>query len=100
MKKYTFHSDSGHGWLAVKAKELKEFDLIKKISSYSYISKSGKMVYLEEDCDMSLFREKLKRKGVLYMFVEKYKDGQSHIRKLEEFSELQLIVNEKYHRNS
>ena len=52
-KSYTFHSDSGHGWLAVKRKELIEFGLINKISHYSY--EKGETVYLEEDCDYSIF---------------------------------------------
>lgn len=53
LKKYHFYSDSGHGWLAVKIKELVRLNLMDKISSYSYIK--GKTVYLEEDCDASMF---------------------------------------------
>lgn len=104
MKTYKWHIDSGHGWLAVKTSELKELDLLNKISSYSYISKSGKTIYLEEDCDAGLFidakdelGEDVDENGKLN-FTEDYKDGQSPIRNLESFSELQLAVNEKYHR--
>lgn len=50
---YHFHTDAGHGWLAVKIKELHELGLIHKISKYSYIR--GLTAYLEEDCDMSAF---------------------------------------------
>jgi len=53
MAKFTFHSDCGHGWLAVKRKLLIELDLIGKISNHSY--QKGSTVYLEEDCDASLF---------------------------------------------
>lgn len=53
--KYTFHSDAGHGWLAVKRKELIDLDIMDKISGYSYISKTEKTIYLEEDGDLSTF---------------------------------------------
>jgi hypothetical protein len=104
MKTYTWNADSGHAWLAVKSVEIKALGLLDKISSYSYISKSGKTIYLEEDCDATLF---INKKVELNQDInpdgrlntdEKYKDGQSHIRGLESFSELQLAVNEKYHR--
>lgn len=53
MSKYYFHSDSGHGWLAVKRAELERLNLLDKISSFSY--EKGLTVYLEEDCDASKF---------------------------------------------
>jgi hypothetical protein len=53
MRKFNSHSDAGHGWLAVKLDMLEKLDLIDKISKFSYIK--GKTVYLEEDCDASLF---------------------------------------------
>ena len=52
---YHYHIDVGHGWLAVKVKELHELGLIHKISKYSYIR--GLTAYLEEDCDMPAFVE-------------------------------------------
>ena len=52
-KTYRLYSDPGHGWLAVKRAELENLGIIDKISSYSY--QKGKMVYLEEDCDMGTF---------------------------------------------
>lgn len=53
MKTYTFYSDPGHSWLKVTRAELKRLDLCDKISGYSY--EDGDYVYLEEDCDASLF---------------------------------------------
>ena len=47
------HSDAGHGWLAVKTKELVELGIADKISSYSFYK--GKTTYLEEDCDAGLY---------------------------------------------
>lgn len=52
---YTFYSDAGHGWLKVSAKELIDWDLLSKITRYSYMSRSGKWVYLEEDCDLTTY---------------------------------------------
>jgi hypothetical protein len=53
MRKYTFFADPGHGWLRVKRSELAELGLLNSITPYSY--ENGKYVYLEEDCDASLF---------------------------------------------
>jgi len=58
---YLFHSDPGHGWLQVKRQELKELGILDKISNYSY--QKGDNVYLEEDCDYSLFVERMKELG-------------------------------------
>jgi hypothetical protein len=52
-KTYIFHTDPGHGWLAVKRKELIELGILDKVSYYSY--QKGQTVYLEEDCDAALF---------------------------------------------
>lgn len=57
MAEYTFHFDAGHGWLEVDKKELTDLGIVNAISNYSY-KKDGK-VYLEEDCDASLFIQKL-----------------------------------------
>ncbi len=59
-KVYNFHSDSGHGWLAVKMKELVELKIEHLISRYSYVK--GKTVYLEEDCDLNIFMNEVKNK--------------------------------------
>lgn len=60
IKKY-FHSDTGHGWLAVKRKEVESLGLVDKISSFSY--QKGKTVYLEEDVDAGLFLKAMKDSG-------------------------------------
>jgi hypothetical protein len=52
-KVYKCYSDSGHGWLAVKRKELIDLGIANKISHYSY--QRGATVYLEEDGDATLF---------------------------------------------
>jgi hypothetical protein len=65
---YTFHSDAGHGWLAVKRTELFDRGLLTKVTDYSY--EKGGTVYLEEDMDASMFIESLKADGVPYKIVE------------------------------
>lgn len=53
MTEYNFYTDPGHGWLEVPRAELKALGILSKVSGYSY--QKGNMVYLEEDCDLSLF---------------------------------------------
>ena len=52
---YEYHTDPGHGWLAVPDVELALLGLSGSISGYSY--QRGAVVYLEEDCDMTKFLE-------------------------------------------
>ena len=46
-------SDAGHGWLGVKRKLLDRLNISHLISPYSY--QRGASVYLEEDCDATIF---------------------------------------------
>lgn len=50
---FNFHSDAGHGWLAVKKDLVRELGLIPQISQYSYMQ--GQTAYLEEDGDVFKF---------------------------------------------
>jgi len=72
-KTYIFHSDPGHGWLAVKRQELINLGILDKISSCSY--QKGKTVYLEEDCDYSLFMKAKEEKGEDVKTRESYRDN-------------------------
>ena len=56
----TFTSDPGHGWLSVTLKDLKELDIVDKISQYSYMTTTR--AYLEEDCDAGVFLKAAKEK--------------------------------------
>ena len=58
---YIFHSDPGHGWLQVTRQELKDLGILDKISHYSYQKRDD--VFLEEDCDYSLFAGRMKGLG-------------------------------------
>ena len=53
MAKYRFITDAGHGWLEVPRTELEALHIAGEVSSYSY--QHGELVYLEEDCDATLF---------------------------------------------
>lgn len=57
-----FHSDAGHGWLAVKTRELVDLGIADKITAFSYTK--GKSSYLEEDVDMSTYINAQKDRGV------------------------------------
>jgi hypothetical protein len=69
MKK-THYTDPGHGWLAVKAKELVELGIANNISSYSYIN--GKTVYLEEDSDAPRYLDACRAKNIEITIVRKH----------------------------
>ena len=55
MTPFTFHTDPGHGWLEVPAADVRALGV--KVSRYSYRSRDGRTVYLEEDCDAPAFVE-------------------------------------------
>ena len=55
---YEFHTDAGHGWLAVPIHHIEKLDIANKISTFSYMNDG--IAYLEEDCDAPLFFEAYK----------------------------------------
>ena len=66
----------GHGWYKVSRKDLFKMDILDKISSFSY--QKGDWVYLEEDCDATIFFDKYKelfgelnlsKKSVKFLFT-------------------------------
>jgi len=89
-QKLTFHCDAGHGWLEVPREDVDALGLADQISAYSYAMASthqrAGMVYLEEDCDASLFLDAAKAAGWTIQIVEKYTAGDSPIRKYPAFS--------------
>jgi hypothetical protein len=74
----TFHADPAHGWAQVPRAIITELGIEKDISHYSYIDNHS--VYLEEDCDLSLFMHKAKEKGWNVSFKEKHTNHDSPIR--------------------
>lgn len=77
-KKYNFYSDPGHGWVKVSIKEIVKLNIQDKISSYSYVR--GDSVYLEEDCDLSVFVKALEKVNIFPYWVEHHTDKSSKIR--------------------
>ena len=58
MKAIKFQHDPGHGWLEVSVELLPTVGLTKDdFTGYSYESRDGKTVYLEEDCDAYTFMQ-------------------------------------------
>jgi len=70
---YIFHTDPGHGWLAVKRDELRRLKILNQISSCSY--QKGLTVYLEEDCDASLFIKAKKDAGEEFDYRESHQEN-------------------------
>mgnify|MGYP006883109353 CR=1 FL=1 len=80
MKTKTLHyyADPAHGWIKVPLKLLKELDIAKEISAFSY--SRGDYAYLEEDRDASLLHEALKSKGITPKYKEFHINKSSKIR--------------------
>jgi len=86
LRSYKYYQDPSHGWIAVRTEELIRLGLINRISGYSYISKSGKTIYLEEDRDRVLFSDAKKTVNQPYKLKEAYTDKPSSIRSLDSVS--------------
>ena len=76
---YYKFDDGGHGWLRVHIKDIIKAGIEKLITHWSYIK--GKYVYLEEDCDMSLFIDKMKDIDIITKYTK-----WSKIREFESYS--------------
>jgi hypothetical protein len=79
-----FHSDPGHGWLAVKLSDIKMLGIETEISNFSYIK--GKTAYLEEDCDMTRFINAAKAKGITIEVKEGAYRDRSPIRSFKSYN--------------
>jgi len=75
-KTYIFHTDPGHGWIAVKMAELLALGIDQDITGYSYVAESGLTVYLEEDIDANTFFKKM---GVCGMPISRGQITDAHI---------------------
>ena len=62
FERFTYHRDSGHGWLEVTTAQAIEVGLtLSAFSQYSYLDDGG-VLYLEEDMDMMTFCRAFERK--------------------------------------
>lgn len=86
MATFKAYADSGHAWVAVKRSLLSELGVLDKISRFSYQSKTGQTIYLEEDCDAGLFVNAYKEKyNTAPRFVEQFTNSRSPIRSYPQF---------------
>ncbi len=67
-----FYADYGHGWGEVENSLLKDLGIANDISHYSFTK--GEFAYLEEDCDLSIFCQKLTSLGIGFSFIEHNED--------------------------
>jgi hypothetical protein len=75
-----FHSDGGHGWLAVKKTELQMLGIESTISEFSY--QRGGTVYLEEDSDAPAFINAARDRGIKVEFSMSPQRDRSPIRSM------------------
>ena len=78
----TMCSDPAHGWLRVNTKDIADLGIGEKVSAYSYLSSGGRITYLEEDSDATLYMKEAEKRG--WEIEVKYKEhrGRSFIRNL------------------
>jgi hypothetical protein len=80
MQTFTFYADPGHGWLEVPRDLLHDLGIADDISRYSY--QRLDKVFLEEDCDLSLFTRAMGAAGREFKVVETHTNGDSFVRSL------------------
>lgn len=91
MSSYTHYTDGGHGWIAVGLNELAELGIENKVSRYSY--RQGRLAYLEEDCDASLWFEAYQKKhGCKPELVGVFHGRNSPIRNMQHYTERECIT--------
>ena len=67
-----FHNDGGHGWLECGRELITSTGIASDISEYSY--QRGNNVYLEEDCDMPLLFNALRKRNIAVVVNDMYQD--------------------------
>jgi hypothetical protein len=82
MINLTWHTDSGHSWLAAHVSLVEALKLDRKISRYSYFDKRAAVVYLEEDCDAPLFINAALAAGLIIKYSEYSYTDEAPIRAL------------------
>ena len=77
-KTFNYYCDPSHGWVKAPVSLLKDLQIEKEITSFSYYR--GGFAYLEEDMDASLLHKKLEEKGVEVKYKEFHTNKSSKIR--------------------
>ncbi len=68
MENFTYYTDPGHGWAEVPRSLLYELGIADKITRFSY--QRGEDVFLEEDCDLSLFARTMEKAGRSFNLIQ------------------------------
>jgi hypothetical protein len=68
METFTHYTDPAHGWVEVPRALLHELGIADKITGYSY--QRGEDVFLEEDCDLSVFARAMEKAGRSFDLIE------------------------------
>lgn len=84
--------DPGHGWIETSMEHVKRLGLAGEISQYSYISRDGKTVYLEEDCDASRYMTACKTAGIEVALKEHHCFGNAFIRRLPSYPAQRRLI--------
>jgi hypothetical protein len=84
VKALKFYQNPGHAWIAVPSEALALVGLSKNdFTAYSHQSRTGTMLYLEEDCDATKFVEAFERKfGCKPYLLEQHTNHRHWIRSL------------------
>ena len=80
----SFTYDPGHGWGCVELRLLEKLGIADKISEFSYQQTDGDpnmLVWLEEDCDLTLFVRAMREHGYEVKLDQQYVE-RTHIRGL------------------
>ncbi len=90
--KYSCYSDPSHAWVKVPIETLMELGIHTNISKFSF--KKGEYAYLEEDRDLGIFIEAMKKAGKSVTFKEYPTDRQSRVRGYDSYTgEVQCNAN-------
>lgn len=85
------YTDPGHGWTPVKIDVAEKYGFLYLISPYSYIK--GNTIYLEEDGDLSLYCDAIRKSGDTFIFKNKSTDKRHPIRSYESVSKETIYKN-------
>lgn len=92
--RYDFYEDGGHGWLKVSLDELIKLGIHVEVSGCSYIRKDK--VYLEEDCDATLFIDAKEKLGEKIETKVHISDKSSKIRNYETYDYFDYVYHNEW----
>lgn len=79
----TVFADPGHAWGRVRKSVLVALEIDQRISTYSYMR--GEYAYLEEDRDLHILIDALKRNGIPFDITERHSNSDSKVRRYDKY---------------